>query len=73
MKSRRHHNNTALTSTKKGKRKKEIAAIRRKLLPICMDCDGCGWCEGSPAWTCTKCNGTGVEQREETPGYGHGV
>lgn len=26
---------------------------------ICMDCDGCGWCEGSPAWTCKTCNGTG--------------
>jgi hypothetical protein len=29
--------------------------------PDCMGCDGCGWCEGSPAWTCTDCFGTGIE------------
>lgn len=27
----------------------------------CMGCDGCGWCEGSPAFTCTDCFGTGIE------------
>lgn len=27
----------------------------------CMGCDGCGWCEGSPAFTCPDCTGTGVE------------
>jgi hypothetical protein len=27
----------------------------------CMDCDGCGWCEGSPAYTCATCNGTGLQ------------
>jgi hypothetical protein len=26
---------------------------------FCLGCDGCGWCEGSPAWTCTDCFGTG--------------
>ena len=26
----------------------------------CNECDGCGWCEGSPAWTCTRCNGKGI-------------
>jgi hypothetical protein len=26
---------------------------------ICMMCDGCGWCEGSPAFTCPRCKGTG--------------
>ena len=26
---------------------------------ICMFCDGCGWCEGSPAFTCPRCKGTG--------------
>ena len=25
----------------------------------CGDCDGCGWCEGSPAWTCKTCGGMG--------------
>jgi hypothetical protein len=30
---------------------------------ICMFCGGCGWCEGSPAFTCPECKGTG----EETP------
>lgn len=29
--------------------------------PGCGHCDGCGWCEGSPAWTCTHCFGTGYE------------
>jgi hypothetical protein len=29
--------------------------------PDCMGCDGCGWCEGSPAWKCTDCFGTGIE------------
>jgi hypothetical protein len=28
--------------------------------PICMFCDGCGWCEGSPAFTCPRCKGTGL-------------
>ena len=27
---------------------------------ICMFCDGCGWCEGSPAFACPRCNGTGT-------------
>jgi hypothetical protein len=27
---------------------------------ICMFCDGCGWCEGSPAFTCPRCKGTGL-------------
>lgn len=26
---------------------------------ICVACDGCGWCEGSPAFKCERCNGTG--------------
>lgn len=26
-----------------------------------MVCDGCGWCEGSPAFTCPRCRGTGEE------------
>lgn len=26
---------------------------------ICMSCDGCGWCEGSPAFTCSDCKGFG--------------
>jgi hypothetical protein len=30
--------------------------------PYCRGCDGCGWCEGSPAWTCTDCGGTGRER-----------
>jgi hypothetical protein len=25
----------------------------------CMDCDGCGWSEGSPAYTCHTCKGSG--------------
>jgi hypothetical protein len=28
---------------------------------VCMGCDGCGWCEGSPAFTCSDCHGTGIE------------
>jgi len=28
---------------------------------ICMFCDGTGWCEGSPAFTCPRCKGSGVE------------
>jgi hypothetical protein len=28
---------------------------------ICMFCDGCGWCEGSPAFTCPRCGGTGTQ------------
>lgn len=31
----------------------------------CMGCDGCGWCEGSPALTCTDCFGTGIEVSRE--------
>lgn len=31
MKTRRHHNSTALTSTKRGKRVKEVKRIARKL------------------------------------------
>jgi hypothetical protein len=27
--------------------------------PICVACSGCGWCEGSPAFTCPVCKGTG--------------
>lgn len=27
----------------------------------CMGCNGCGWCEGSPAFTCLDCFGTGIE------------
>ena len=27
----------------------------------CWDCDGCGWCEGSPAYTCHTCKGSGVK------------
>lgn len=30
---------------------------------ICMFCDGCGWCEGSPAFICPKCGGSGVEPK----------
>lgn len=26
---------------------------------LCMNCDGTGWCEGSPAFECRDCNGTG--------------
>lgn len=29
--------------------------------PYCVGCDGCGWCEGSPAFTCGDCRGTGRE------------
>lgn len=29
--------------------------------PYCAGCDGCGWCEGSPAFSCTDCRGTGRE------------
>lgn len=28
------------------------------MLP-CPACNGCGWCEGSPAYTCHDCEGTG--------------
>lgn len=31
-------------------------------LPLCMFCKGTGWCEGSPAFTCPRCHGTGVEK-----------
>lgn len=27
----------------------------------CMGCDGTGWCEGSPAFSCPDCFATGVE------------
>jgi hypothetical protein len=27
----------------------------------CMGCDGCGWCEGSPAFLCDDCYSTGIE------------
>lgn len=27
----------------------------------CMGCDGTGWCEGSPAFSCPDCYATGVE------------
>jgi hypothetical protein len=33
--------------------------------PICMFCDGCGWCEGSPAFTCPRCKGSGVDGAAE--------
>ena len=26
----------------------------------CTGCDGCGWCEGSPAFTCPDCKGKGT-------------
>lgn len=26
---------------------------------ICVACDGTGWCEGSPAFTCERCKGAG--------------
>jgi uncharacterized protein YhfF len=27
--------------------------------PTCLGCDGCGWCEGSPAFLCPDCFSTG--------------
>jgi hypothetical protein len=39
-------------------------AIHEKQAPICMFCDGCGWCEGSPAFSCPRCKGTGIEKQE---------
>lgn len=30
---------------------------------LCMGCDGTGWCEGSPAFTCPECKGTGEVAR----------
>lgn len=39
-----------------------IHVIEFKLVgPICMGCDGCGWCEGSPAFDCPDCFATGIE------------
>ena len=35
MRTRRHHNNHALTSTKRGKRKLEVARMAAKLMPPC--------------------------------------
>lgn len=29
--------------------------------PDCMGCDGCGWCEGSPAFSCSDCYATGIK------------
>ena len=40
----------------------EVEVVEFKLHgPDCMGCDGCGWCEGSPAFTCPDCFGTGIE------------
>lgn len=37
-----------------------LSKVNKKTTMIdCMDCDGCGWCEGSPSWTCTTCKGKG--------------
>lgn len=36
------------------------AGTREPEPAICMMCDGCGWCEGSPAFTCPRCQGTGA-------------
>jgi len=39
-----------------------VDVVEFKLIgPDCMGCDGCGWCEGSAAWTCADCFGTGIE------------
>lgn len=32
----------------------------KKRVDICMGCDGTGWCEGSPAFTCNDCGGSGT-------------
>lgn len=39
----------------------EVTARYRQTLGAMLDADGCGWCEGSPAWTCTDCFGLGIE------------
>jgi hypothetical protein len=36
-----------------------LSVEEKKEPPVCMFCDGCGWCEGSPAFTCPRCKGTG--------------
>jgi hypothetical protein len=35
--------------------------------PICVVCDGCGWCEGSPAFTCPQCGGEGLDREFYKP------
>jgi len=30
-----------------------------KELPVCVVCHGTGFCDGSPAFTCPTCNGSG--------------
>lgn len=37
-----------------------------EITEYCLGCDGCGWCEGSPAHTCPICSGTGVKKRNAT-------
>lgn len=37
--------------------------------PYCVGCDGTGWCEGSPAFTCERCRGSGLD----SPPPGGGV
>lgn len=34
------------------------------MFSICMFCGGCGWCEGSPAFVCPRCGGTGTEAQQ---------
>jgi hypothetical protein len=36
-------------------------------VPICVVCDGCGWCEGSPAFTCPQCGGEGLDREFYKP------
>ena len=30
--------------------------------PLCATCQGTGWCEGSPAFTCPECKGSGYDR-----------
>lgn len=55
MKTRRHHNNHALTSTKRGKRKKEVHRIAKGVMGAeCPRCDGIHDHQGD--WIEHRCN-----------------
>jgi hypothetical protein len=88
MKTRRHHNNSALTSTKRGKRKKEVERMAKKLgIPCRCGHDWSAHGDGDHAsgecfysYNC-DCKGFRrtpkqdviLERPEEEPGYGHGI
>ena len=35
--------------------------------PLCATCQGTGWCEGSPAFTCPSCKGSGCDKPPDPP------